>query len=105
VLQSDLPAALTNMANCKLQVFNKLAGLMLNQSVAAPPQIGDKNTLLNTPVPSGMGSGNTIVGPKLPGGNTTYDRGGTAIGAGACADSTSVAIGAGANAGACAKKP
>jgi len=62
--------------------------------------LGDNNTVVNAPVPLGMGSGNTIVGPTDSRG-TIFDKGGTAIGAGACADPSSVAIGAGANAGAC----
>jgi hypothetical protein len=68
-----------------------------------PPGIGNDNTIVNAPVPPKMGSGNTIVGPTDSRGNMIINQGGTAIGAGACADGTSVAIGAGAGAGACAK--
>jgi hypothetical protein len=74
---------------------------------SVPSQIGDNNTVVNTPVPSNMGSGNTFVGPTDSNGNTIFNRGGAAIGNGACADSTSIAIGAGANAGKCdtSKRP
>jgi hypothetical protein len=41
------------------------------------------------------------VGATDSQGNTIFNKGGTAIGSGACADSTSIAIGAHANAGAC----
>jgi hypothetical protein len=66
------------------------------------PQIGNDNTLVNVPIPPSMGDGNTFVGPTDANGNTIYNKGGTAIGKGACADPTSIAIGAGAGAGACA---
>jgi len=68
-------------------------------------RMGDNNTIVNTPVSPNMGSGNTIVGPTDANGNTIYNRGGTAIGSGACADSTSIAIGAGANGGNCPVPP
>jgi hypothetical protein len=64
-----------------------------------PPAIGDNNTVVNLPAPTSMGSGNTFVGPTDSNGNTIFNRGGTAIGSGAQADSTSIAIGAGARAG------
>jgi len=66
--------------------------------------MGDDNTVVNVPnPPESMGNGNTIVGPTDSSGSTIYNKGGTAIGKGACADSTSVAIGAGALAGQCAQ--
>jgi hypothetical protein len=65
----------------------------------APGQIGNNNTSVNVPNPPAMGNGNTIIGPTDSNGNTIYNRGGTAIGAGATADPTSIAIGAGAHAG------
>jgi hypothetical protein len=68
-------------------------------AAAASPAIGSNNTVLNIPPPSSMGSGNTFVGPTDTNGNTIYNKGGTAIGAGAQALSTSIAIGAGARAG------
>ena len=71
----------------------------------AQPAVGDNNTILYAQPPQNMGSGNTIVGPTDQNGGTIINRGGTAIGAGACADSKSVAIGAGAGAGACPHKP
>lgn len=52
-----------------------------------------------------MGSGNTLIGPPDFRGNTIYNRGGTAIGSGACADPTSVAIGANAGGGQCGSNP
>lgn len=61
-----------------------------------PPQIGDNNTIVNATIPESMGSGNTFVGATDPSGNTILNKGGTAIGAGARADETSIAIGAGA---------
>ena len=70
------------------------------QTTRASSQIGDNNTLLNVPIPNSMGSGNTIVGPNLPNGDTIYTQPGTAIGAAACAGN-GIAIGAGANAGGC----
>lgn len=63
------------------------------------PAIGDNNTIVNLPAPTSMGSGNTFVAPTDSNGNTNFNRGGIAIGAGAQADPTSVAIGAGARAG------
>jgi len=68
-------------------------------TAAAPGAIGSNNTMVNVPTPANMGSGNTFVGPTDSNGNTIFNRGGTAIGAGAQADSTSIAIGAGAHAG------
>jgi hypothetical protein len=62
------------------------------------PAIGNDNTLVNVPVPPALGNGNTIIGPTDSNGNTIYNKGGTAIGAGATADPTSIAIGAGAHA-------
>jgi hypothetical protein len=75
-------------------------------SMAAPPSngMGNNNTLVGVSPPASLGNGNTIVGPTDTRGNTIINQGGTAIGAGACADGTSVAIGAGANAGNCAGK-
>lgn len=72
-------------------------------TVQPAQQIGNDNTLVNVPIPQSMGSGNTFVGPTDANGNTIYNKGGTAIGKGACADSTSIAIGSGANSGACAQ--
>ncbi len=58
------------------------------------PRIGNENTYVGAgPVPS-MGDGNTIYTLADPNGNVLSNKGGTAIGAGARADSTSVAIGA-----------
>jgi hypothetical protein len=73
---------------------------------AAPPSavMENNNTVIGTP-PAQMGSGNTIVNSPDPQGNVIINRGGTAVGAGACADSSSVAIGAGANAGGCQNRP
>lgn len=69
---------------------------------AVNKRVGDNNTVINAPVPENMGSGNTIVGATDANGNTIFNKGGTAIGNGACADSTSIAIGANAGAGNCA---
>jgi Spy/CpxP family protein refolding chaperone len=61
---------------------------------------GTDNTIVgNVPYRSIDGNGNTIVGATDSNGNTILNKGGTAIGNGAKADSTSVAIGAHANAG------
>lgn len=61
-----------------------------------PPTIGSDNTYVGEgPVPR-MGDGNTIYTLADANGNVIVNRGGTAIGAGARADSTSVAVGAGA---------
>jgi hypothetical protein len=68
-------------------------------TAATPPTIGSNNTVVSLPPPASMGSGNTFVGPTNSNGNTIFNRGGTAIGTGAKADSTSIAIGAGALAG------
>lgn len=61
---------------------------------------GTNNTLVgsvsNGPI---IGDGNTIVGATDANGNTVLNHGGTAIGRGATADSTSIAIGANARAG------
>jgi len=62
-------------------------------------RIGDDNTVVNAPVPSNLGNGNTIVGATDASGNSIYNRVGTAIGRGAKA-TDGVAIGAGANGGA-----
>src|ERR1019366_4115150 len=69
-------------------------------------QAGNENTVVGH-APCHMGSGNTIVNDADTNKSVIHSQGGTAIGRGACADSTSVAIGASANAGACAsqKKP
>ena len=69
--------------------------------------IGNDNTLVNVPIPKSMGSGNTFVGATDANGNTIINKGGAAIGKGACADPTSIAIGADAHAGKCpaAEKP
>jgi|SRR5580698_10399217 hypothetical protein len=69
-----------------------------------PPKIGDDNTFVGATPPSNMGSRNTFVVPNDSTTNTMMNRGGLAIGAGSCADSTSVAIGAGAGAGSCLPK-
>ena len=73
------------------------------QTTQASSQIGDNNTLLNVPMPNSMGSGNTIIGPNLPNGDTVYTQPGTAIGAGACAGN-GIAIGAGPNTGGCQRR-
>jgi len=72
----------------------------VEEKTPEPRQMGNDNTLVNVPAPPSMGSGNTIVGPTDPNGNTIFNKGGTAIGQGATADSTSIAIGANAHAGA-----
>jgi hypothetical protein len=61
-------------------------------------EVGDDNTVIGT-APSKMGSGNTIINAADAQSNVILNRGGTAIGRGARADSTSIAIGAGAGAG------
>jgi hypothetical protein len=59
-----------------------------------PPTIGSDNTYVGEgPVPA-MGDGNTIYTLANANGSVLLNRGGTAIGAGARADSTSVAVGA-----------
>lgn len=68
------------------------------------PTMGNDNTIYSAPIPRSMGSGNTVVGPTDSRGNAIINQGGTAIGSGACADSTSVAIGANANAGCATRK-
>jgi hypothetical protein len=95
-------------------IFGALGALSLGEFVhqsraqtpptASVPSVGNNNTVVGVPPPANMGSGNTFVGPTDTQGNTIINRGGTAIGAGACADQTGVAIGAGANAGGCAPK-
>jgi hypothetical protein len=65
--------------------------------------IGNDNTLVGVKPPLSLGSGNTIIGPTDVKGNTILNKGGTAIGKDACADSTGVAVGAGAQAGNCTK--
>jgi hypothetical protein len=69
------------------------------------PKIGNDNTTYGLyPPPSSMGSGNTFVGPTDSQGHTII-RGGTSVGAGACAgDPTSVAIGAGAGPNRCGNR-
>lgn len=58
------------------------------------PRIGNDNTYVGPePAPS-MGDGNTIYTLADANGNVILNKGGTAIGAGARADSTSIAIGA-----------
>lgn len=64
-------------------------------------RIGDDNTLVNVPIPESLGNGNTFVGATDANGNTILNKGGIAIGKGACADPTSIAIGANAQAGKC----
>jgi hypothetical protein len=61
-------------------------------------EMGDDNTVLG-PIPHRMGSRNTIVHDADAHGNVIHNKGGTAIGYGARADSTSVAIGVGAMGG------
>lgn len=65
---------------------------------------GSDNTVVGAPRYI-EGNGNTIVGPTDDHGNTIINKGGTAIGNGATADSTSIAIGAHANAGGESVKP
>jgi hypothetical protein len=72
-----------------------------HRDVPARNQIGNDNTLVNVSIPESLGSGNTFVGATDANGNTILNKGGTAIGKGACADPTSIAIGAGAHAGQC----
>jgi hypothetical protein len=68
---------------------------------AIPAKIqGSNNTVVgNVPARTINGNENTIVGATDDHGNTILNRGGTAIGAGAHADPTSIAIGANAAAG------
>ena len=61
--------------------------------------IGNGNTIVGARVPDSMGDGNTFVAATDSNKNTIFNKGGTAIGANAHADSTGVAIGSGANAG------
>jgi acyl carrier protein len=77
------------------------------EKAARQAPIGNENTLVNVPIPKSMGSGNTFVGTTDANGKTIMNKGGTAIGKGACADPTSIAIGADAHAGKCpaAEKP
>jgi hypothetical protein len=59
-----------------------------------PPTIGSDNTYVGEgPIPA-MGDGNTIYTLANASGDVLLNRGGTAIGSGARADSTSVAVGA-----------
>ncbi|HEX4077486.1 MAG TPA: Druantia anti-phage system protein DruA [Rhizomicrobium sp.] len=85
----------TSGANCTFQTPST------SPRYDAPPKIGNDNTTVGVPVPPSMGNGNTFVGPTDSNGTTMHNKGGIAIGNGACADSTSVAIGAHANAGQC----
>ncbi len=71
----------------------------LEAEAAEGIHMGDDNTIIGDVTLRSMGSGNTIVGATDDRGNTILNRGGTAIGRGARADSTSIAIGAGAGAG------
>lgn len=64
--------------------------------------IGNDNTIVGVKPKGSIGNGNTIIDPGDASGNAIVNRGGTAIGAGACAGPTDVAIGAGAQAGKCA---
>jgi hypothetical protein len=76
-----------------------------HQEVLAAPSLkgkvhGSDNTLVgDVGNRSIKGNGNTIVGATDSRGNTILNQGGTAIGHGAMADSTSIAIGANAHAG------
>jgi hypothetical protein len=63
-----------------------------------PDEWGDDNTVIG-PTPKRMGSRNTIVGAVDGSTSTVFNKGGTAVGAGARADSSSVAIGSRAGAG------
>lgn len=68
-------------------------------SLPSGPKIGTDTTIIG-PVPAGgAGDRSTIVGQPDPDTGAALRRGGTAIGAGAQADSTGVAVGAGAKAG------
>ncbi len=60
---------------------------------------GNNNVLVGTQTTGVDGSDNTIVNSTNANGNVILNHGGTAIGAGAHVDGTSVAIGAGASAG------
>ena len=79
-------------------------GNQFNFAPSQPTEPHD-NTFVGA-VPPGLaqGSNNTVVMPTDGSTSVIMNRGGTAIGAGACADSTSIAIGSGANAGACARR-
>ncbi|MGD0793325.1 MAG: hypothetical protein ABR920_16270 [Terriglobales bacterium] len=93
--------AATSSATEKVKPLNATPTQRPKKKTSPRPQIGNDNTLVNVPIPPSMGDGNTFVGPTDANGNTIYNKGGTAIGKDACADSSSVAIGAGANAGSC----
>jgi hypothetical protein len=72
------------------------------QQAQTPCSHGSDNTVIGT-APCHMGDGNTIINQADANGNVILNRGGLAVGRGACADSTSIAVGAGANAGQCAQ--
>src|SRR5277367_4398237 len=69
------------------------------------PNVGDNNTLVRVEPCANMGSGNTIIGATDARGNTIFNRGGTAIGAGAETSPTGIAIGANAKAGRSSSRP
>jgi hypothetical protein len=71
----------------------------INVTRTSTPVVGNDNTLLNVPNARVIGNGNTIIGQIDSRGNAIINTGGTAIGNGATADSTSIATGAGARAG------
>ena len=70
------------------------------QSTQSPCSAGANNTIVGD-APCNLGDGNTIINQADANGNVILNRGGTAIGKDACADSSSIAVGAGANAGQC----
>ena len=71
-----------------------------NQFYLAPsqPRVGDDSVVVGPMPLGGVGNRSTVVGPVDGSTNTIFNRGGTAIGAGASAAPTGIAIGTGASA-------
>jgi hypothetical protein len=63
------------------------------------PGVGDDSVLIGKSPPGGVGNRSVVINVGDSNGNVLLNQGGTAIGAGARADHTSIAIGAGALAG------
>lgn len=61
--------------------------------------VGMDTTIVGTVPSGGVGDRSTVVNMGDGNGNVIFNRGGTAIGAGATADAASIAIGSGAHAG------
>lgn len=80
-----------------------IVNLAANQgSATQSARAGSNNVVIYATPPANMGDNNVFIGATDSHGNTILNRGGVAVGSGACADSTSTAIGANANAGSCA---